>query len=487
MNDRSVIPGLGASPEPAIRPHPDLIRRLHEVVGDAGLVVDADAVDRHVIDWLGKWQGRAVAIVRPASTEQCAAVMKICAETRTPVVPQGGNTGMSGGATPDGSGAQLVLCLSRMQQVRQVDPINDTITVEAGVLLATVQAAAAAVDRDFPLSLGSEGSCTIGGNLATNAGGVAVVRYGNTRDLVLGIEAVLPDGRIWHGLKALRKDNSGYDLRHLLIGSEGTLGIITAAVLKLYPPMRGRASAWVGADSLDKLLDLLARMKTACGDRLVAFEMLSAEALGLVLAHIPETKSPLAGQPRFHALVELADSRQEGLDAMLESVLGDALADALIDDAIVATNRAQAKTFWKLREGISLAQVRAGKAIKHDIALPISSLPAFVAQAEAALAASGTTATLINFGHLGDGNLHFNLLVPPDITADAYRAETARLNRLVHDLVLTHEGSISAEHGIGQLRRDELQHYKAALDLELMRRIKQVLDPNQLMNPGKLL
>ena len=472
---------------PAASVHPDLLQRLHAVVGDAGLVLEAEAQSSYLQDWLGKWRGRTPVVVRPLNTEQTAAVMAICHETHTPVVTQGGNTGMSGGATPDASGAQVVLSMVRMKTIREVDPLNNSLTVEAGVLLANVQAAAAEVNRFFPLSLGSEGSCTIGGNLATNAGGIAVLRYGNTRDLVLGIEAVLPDGRIWNGLRALRKDNTGYDLRHLFIGSEGTLGVITAAVLKLYPRPVDRATAWVGAPSIPALVQLLAQLRSHCGERLVAFEMMSQDSLSLVLEHVTATRPPLAGTHAFHALVELADTRAQGLAEMLEEALGAALEEGWVQDVAVCTNASQATAFWKLREGISQAQVRAGKAIKHDIALPISAIAGFVEQADAALQAVQPGVRIINFGHLGDGNLHYNVLQPADISYTDMAERTALLNRTVHDLVHAMGGSISAEHGIGQLRREELPRYKPALEFELMMRIKQTLDPNQIMNPGKLL
>jgi len=472
--------------QPAVA-HPELLARLHAVVGDAGLVRDADAQAPYLVDWLGKWRGRASLIVRPADTAQTAAVMRACHETHTPVVTQGGNTGMSGGATPDASGAQVILNMGRMNRIRDVDPINNTLTAEAGVLLVQAQQAAQEAGRFFPLSLGSEGSCTIGGNLATNAGGIAVLRYGNTRDLALGLEVVLPDGRIWNGLRALRKDNTGYDLRHLMIGSEGTLGVITAAVLKLFPRPVARATAWVGADRLEQLVTLLAMLRERCGERLVAFEMMSDDSLALVLAHVTATRAPLAGRHAFHALVELADTRAEGLDSLFEEALAEALERGIVGDAAVGATQAQAQAFWKLREGISQAQVRAGKAVKHDIALPISAITDFVPRADEALRRLSPQVHIVNFGHLGDGNLHYNVLLPPDVAAADYHARTEEFNRVVHDLVTEYGGSISAEHGVGQLRRDELRHYKPAVEFDLMMRIKQALDPNHLMNPGKLL
>ncbi|MBG7619798.1 FAD-binding oxidoreductase [Herbaspirillum sp. AP02] len=465
----------------------ELIRQLHAIVGDAGLVTEAEAQAPYLKDWLGKWQGRVAVVVRPADTAQTAEVVRLCHLTHTPIVTQGGNTGMSGGATPDDSGAQVILSTTRMNRVREVDPINNTMTVDAGVILAHAQEAARSAGRYFPLSLGAEGSCTVGGNLATNAGGIAVLRFGNMRELALGLEVVLPDGRIWNGLRGLRKDNTGYDLRDLFIGSEGTLGVITGAVLKLFSQPHARATAWVGADSPAQLADLLARTRARCGDRLVAFEMMSAASLALVLQYVTDTRAPLAQATPYNALIELADTEDLGLQAMLEEVLGQALEDETISDAMFCTSGTQAAALWKIREGISQAQVRAGKVIKHDIALPISAIAGFVAQAEARIADCGLAAQIINFGHLGDGNLHFNVMIPLSSTYEDVKQATLLLNRLVHDLVTDLQGSISAEHGVGQLRRDELQHYKSPLEMELMLRIKQAFDPNLIMNPGKLL
>ncbi|MBN9356333.1 MAG: FAD-binding oxidoreductase [Herbaspirillum huttiense] len=464
-----------------------LIEQLRSIVGDAGLVTAADEQAPYVKDWLNKWQGRVAVVVRPADTAQTAEVVRLCHQTHTPIVTQGGNTGMSGGATPDDSGAQVILSTTRMNRIRAVDPINNTMTVDAGVILAHAQEAARAAGRYFPLSLGAEGSCTVGGNLATNAGGIAVLRFGNMRELALGLEVVLPDGRIWNGLRGLRKDNTGYDLRDLFIGSEGTLGVITGAVLKLFSQPHARATAWVGCDSLAQLAELLARTRARCGDRLVAFEMMSAASLALVLQHVTDTRAPLAQPARYNALIELADTEDLGLQSMLEELLGQAMEDALVTDAMLCSNGSQAAALWKIREGISQAQVRAGKVIKHDIALPISAIAEFVDQAERAIAACGLQAEIINFGHLGDGNLHFNVMIPLSSSYEEVRQATLLLNRLVHDLVTEKQGSISAEHGVGQLRRDELRHYKSPLEMELMLRIKQAFDPNLIMNPGKLL
>ncbi len=464
-----------------------LVAQLRSIVGDAGLVTAAEEQASYVKDWLNKWHGRVAVVVRPADTAQTAEVVRLCHRTHTPVVTQGGNTGMSGGATPDDSGAQVILSTTRMNRIRAVDPINNTMTVDAGVILAHAQDAARAAGRYFPLSLGAEGSCTIGGNLATNAGGIAVLRFGNMRELALGLEVVLPDGRIWNGLRGLRKDNTGYDLRDLFIGSEGSLGVITGAVLKLFSQPHARATAWVGCDSLAQLAELLARTRARCGDRLVAFEMMSAASLALVLQHVTDTRAPLAQPARYNALIELADTEDLGLQAMLEELLGQALEDALVNDAMLCTNGTQAAALWKIREGISQAQIRAGKVIKHDIALPISAIAEFVDQAERMIAACALQAEIINFGHLGDGNLHFNVMIPLTSSYEEVKHATLQLNRLVHDLVTEKQGSISAEHGVGQLRRDELRHYKSPLEMELMLRIKQAFDPNLIMNPGKLL
>ena len=464
----------------------ELIERLRAIVGDAGLVTGEEQQAPYLRDWLNKWQGRVAIVVRPANTAETAEVVRLCHTTHTPIVTQGGNTGMSGGATPDDSGAQVILSTTRMNTIRNVDPINNTMTVDAGVILANAQEAARNVGRYFPLSLGAEGSCTVGGNLATNAGGIAVLRYGNMRELALGLEVVLPDGRIWNGLRGLRKDNTGYDLRDLFIGSEGTLGVITGAVLKLFSQPHARATAWIGADSLPQLAELLARTRARCGDRLVAFEMMSAASLALVLEHVTDTRAPLSEPAAFNALIELADTEDTGLQGMLEDVLGQALEDELVCDAMFCTSGTQSAALWKIREGISQAQVRAGKVVKHDIALPISAIASFVERADAAIANCGIAAEIINFGHLGDGNLHFNVMIPLTSSYDEVKQATLVLNRLVHDLVTEMNGSISAEHGVGQLRRDELRHYKAPLEMELMLRIKQAFDPNLIMNPGKL-
>ncbi len=461
--------------------------RLIHVVGEEGVILNPAEQEFYVNDWLGKAHGRTVAVVRPRNTAEVSAVMRLCHQSQTPVVPQGGNTGMSGGATPDMSGAQVVLSLNRMKRIHEVDPVNNTLTADAGVILAEIQQAARAVDRYFPLSLGAEGSCTIGGNLATNAGGTGVLRYGNTRDLTLGLEVVLPDGRIWNGLRGLRKDNTGYDLKDLFIGSEGSLGIITGVVLKLFAAPAGRVSAWVGAKELTSVVTLLNQLQAACGPRLSAFEMMSESSLALVTRHLDGHFSPLNQTYPYYALIELADTNLNGLQEMLQEALTSAIDDGLIDDCVVAMNEAQSVSMWRLREGISIAQVKAGKAVKHDIALPISSLATFVKEADQIVMNGFPDLPIINFGHIGDGNLHYNVLVPLDISPSLYKETTAELNKRIHDLVTQFNGSISAEHGVGTLRRDELKRYKSSVEMDLMNAIKRAIDPNQIMNPGKLL
>jgi FAD/FMN-containing dehydrogenase len=465
---------------------PRLIERLHAIVGDAGLVTDSAKQAAYLTDWSGKWHGAAAAIIQPANTAEVAEIVRVCHETRTPIVPQGGNTGMSGGATPDGSGEQVLLSLSRMTRIRHVDPIDNTLTADAGVILETIQAAAQEADRLFPLSLGAEGRCTIGGNLATNAGGTAMLRYGNTRDLVLGIEVVLPDGRIWNGLRELRKDNTGYDLRDLFIGSEGTLGIITGVVLKLFPMQRGRATAWLGVQTPDAAVSLLTQLRARYRERLNTFEMMSASCVDLVIAQCGDTVRPIPSHP-YHLLIELSDTDPNAAAALLGNALDDALRTGLARDAALARDDRQRHHFWRIRDSISQAQMRVGKGIEHDIALPISRIPAFIAAADAMLAEQFPHGTLANFGSLGDGHLHYDVLLDKGMDDDVYQQNIAAVNRVVHDLVASHDGSISAEHGIGQLRRDALKAYKSPIEMELMMRIKQAFDPNHLLNPGKML
>jgi FAD/FMN-containing dehydrogenase len=461
--------------------------QLEAAVGKAQVLTAAADTAPYLTDWRGRYHGRALAIVRPGTTAEVAAVVRACLETATPLVPQGGNTGHCGGATPDASGEAVLLCLTRLNRMRAVDPANGTLTVEAGMTLAAVQDAATAAGLYFPLSLAAEGSCTIGGNIATNAGGTAVLRFGNTRELVLGLEVVLADGRIWDGLRGLRKDNTGYDLKQLFIGAEGTLGIVTAAVLKLFAAPRTRATALVAVADVAAAVTLLGELKQALGDRLVGFELISAFALALSRKHGPRLPDPLPGHP-WYALVEAHDSAADApLAAMVEQALGAVLEAGTATDAALAQSGEQAALMWELRENIAEAQRCEGPNVKHDISLPVSAIPAFLAEAAGALEHAFPGLRFVTFGHLGDGNLHYNLAGPESVPAEAFMANAGAINRIVHDLVAAHGGSISAEHGIGQMKTDELVRYKSAVEIELMQRIKSALDPTCLLNPGKVL
>jgi FAD/FMN-containing dehydrogenase len=465
-----------------------LIERLAAIVGGPGLITDAHDMEPYVVDWRRWYRGRTPAVVRPASTEEVSAVVKLCAETGTGVVPQGGNTGMCGGATPSAAGNEIVLALGRMNRIRELDTLNNTITADAGCILANLQQAAHDADRLFPLSLGAEGSCQIGGNLATNAGGINVLRYGNTRDLALGLEVVLPDGRVWNGLKGLRKDNTGYDLKDLYIGSEGTLGVITGAVLKLYPRPRTRLTALMAVADPAAAVQLLARLRSACGERISAFEIISRACFELVLKHIPGTREPLPQVHPWHVLVELADTSEGGsLRDDFERAAARAAEEAVIRDAVIAESTAQSQALWRLRETIPEASRDEGLLYRHDISLTVSRIPQFIDAASAALERSFSGVRIICFGHLGDGNLHFNCFVPGRHKDDPAARGASDVNRVVLDLVRQFGGSFSAEHGIGQSKRGELAHYKSALELDIMRALKRSLDPRNIMNPGKLL
>ncbi len=440
-----------------------------------------------VTDWRGRFHGSAQAVVLPQTTAEVSAVVRACAEANVGIVPQGGNTGLCGGSVPvDGSEA-IVVCLTRMSRVRGIDVANMTITAEAGVTLAAMQAAAAAADLLFPLSLASEGSCTLGGNLSTNAGGTAVLRYGNTRDLTLGVEAVLADGSVYGALRGLRKDNTGYDLKHLFIGAEGTLGIVTAAVMKLFPAPRTQVTALVALPGVAAAIALLGRLKAALSDRLVGFELMSAVALDLSRAYHPGTGPAPAAAP-WYTLVQADDTMaQAPLPALVETALGAAIDAGEALDATIAQSIGQARQLWALRENISEAQRHAGPNIKNDISLPISQMTHFLAGAEQALAQALPGARLVVFGHLGDGNLHYNIAAPVGVAAEAFMAQAPVATRVVNDLVAAHGGSFSAEHGIGQLKRDALVRYKSGVEIALMRSVKQALDPHGRMNPGKVL
>lgn len=468
-------------------PGATLLARVAAAVGDAHVLTAPADMESYLVDWRGVYRGAARAVVRPATTAEVGEVVRLCADASVPVVPQGGNTGMCGGATPSPSGEAIVLSLARMRRIRALDTENATVTVEAGVPLAEVQQAAADAGWLFPLSLAAEGSATIGGNLSTNAGGTAVIRFGNARDLVLGVEVVLADGRVWNGLRGLRKDNTGYDLKQLFIGSEGTLGVVTAAVLKLFPAPRARATAMMALADVASAIGLLGELKRALGDRLIGFELMSAFSIALARRHHPLLPSPLPGHP-WYALVQADDTTADAeLDARLETALAASIEAGFGRDAAVARTDAQAMAFWALRESIPDGQRREGPNIKHDISLPVSRIPAFLDEAARALGSALPGVRFVVFGHLGDGNLHYNLTGPEDTAAATFLAHTPTANRIVYDLVHAHGGSISAEHGIGQLKRAELARYKSGVELELMGRIKAALDPRGILNPGKVL
>ena len=464
-----------------------LISQLSELLGAENVLTSADLMAAHLADWRGRYRGTAICIARPASTAAVAAVVRVCGRARVAMVPQGGNTSLCGAATPGPVGRSVVISLSRLKRVRAIDPANNTMTVEAGCVLQALQEAAAGAGRLFPLALAAEGSCQIGGNLSTNAGGVQVLRYGNARELTLGLEVVLPSGEIWNGLRGLRKDNTGYDLKHLFIGAEGTLGIITAAVLKLFPLPRAKATAWLAIASPAMAVRLLGELQGRFGPALSACELVSGKALDLVRKHIPGAHPALPASS-WHLLVELSTGGDDAdLREALTSFLGAALDQSMIDDALLAQSGEQARRLWVLRESIGEAQKSEGLSIKHDVSLPISRIPEFVERADQALSRAFPEIRIVTFGHIGDGNLHYNQSKSGAGENATFLAAQPEVNRLVHDLVHELGGSISAEHGIGQLKRAELLRYKSPIEIEMMRAIKRTLDPLGLMNPGKLL
>ena len=464
-------------------PHADLIASLIAIVG-AENVLSGVAAAPHYSDWRGRYSGHAHAVVLPADTQQVSAVVALCAAHQIAIVPQGGNTSLSGASVPLSHGEQIVLNLSRMNRIRSVDAINYTLTVEAGCTLASVHEAAAQAQRLFPLGLTAiAGHCEIGGNLSTNAGGVSVLRYGTMRDLVLGLEVVLPDGRVWNGLRSLRKDNTGYDLKHLFIGAEGTLGIITAAVLKLFPRPQTFATACVAIADPEAAVRLLAHIRAACGGTLSSFELISRSSLDLVFKHIPDTHEPFAKRYEWYALMQLGDVSPAPLDQTLRAALQNFGAEVLGQTTVADA----AEQWWKLRKNISEAQKREGVSIKHDISVPVSRVAEFIARADAALKKIYPGIRIVAFGHMGDGNIHYNISMQQAALNQTFiELHETEVNRIVYTVVAEMEGSISAEHGIGQLKRDEITRYKSALELELMRNIKNALDPQGLMNPGKV-
>ena len=460
---------------------------LRALLGDDAVLTAPADTEPFEIDFRKLFRGRALAVVLPREVAQVAAVARWCNEHRIGLVPQGGNTGYCGGATPDESGRQVVVSLRRLDRIRALDAANHSMTVEAGCVLARIQQAADAADRFFPLSLGSQGSCQIGGNLSTNAGGLNVVRYGMTRDLVLGIEAVLADGSVLSGLKSLRKDNTGYDLKSLLIGAEGTLGIITAATLKLWPKMRASATALLGLDSPADALALLGALRSVAGETLSSFELMPRIGIELTARYIEGARDPFAEPHPWYVLCELTASGTEDLDAPLQQTLAAAMEHGGVRDATLANNERVRASFWHLREHIPEAQRRAGPSLKHDISVPVASLPDFIAEASAWVRQHVPEGVLVCYGHAGDGNLHFNINQIGTASGARFLARESEIKHAIHDLVARYHGSISAEHGIGRLKREELQRYASPVALATMRAIKQALDPNGIMNPGKLL
>jgi FAD/FMN-containing dehydrogenase len=456
-----------------------MIERLFgDIVGAANVLTDPKDTQPYLTDWRRQYTGAAQCVVRPANTTEVARVVEACARERIPIVPQGGNTGLSGGATPAGKG-EIVLALGRLNRIRALDRLNDTLTAEAGCVLANVQRAADEAGRLFALSLAAEGSCQIGGNLSTNAGGINVLRYGSAREQVLGLEVVLPDGRIWDGLRGLRKDNTGYDLKHLFLGAEGTLGIITAAVLRLHPKPSASATAWIAVKTAAAAVELLSILHEKLGERLSAFELLSRNCVEAVLQYAAGTQDPLPVAHPWYVLTELADSGEDrSLRERVEKVLAECVERGAIDDAVIAQSGEQARALWRIRESVPEAQFTN---VKHDIAVPVSKTAEFIDRAGPRLAEKYPDVRIYAFGHVGDGNIHYN------IGPERLVAERAAVNRIVYDTVAEFGGSISAEHGLGQLKREEIVRHKPALELELMRTLKRALDPLNLMNPGKVL
>jgi len=471
------------------RPVPvEVIAELKAIVGPAGYIDDPKDIVPYCKSWRDDWLGKVPLVLRPASTAEVSRVVALCAAHAVPIVPQGGNTGLTGASQPHDDMSEIILSTSRLKAIRGLDTVNDTITVEAGVVLKEIQNAADDADRLFPLSLGAEGSCQIGGNISTNAGGVQVLRYGNTRALVLGLEVVLPDGRVWNGLRSLRKDNTGYDLKQLFIGGEGTLGIVTAAVLRLFPKPTASETAWIAIDSPEKGVALLGHMQRTMGEAVSAFELICRAIIDYLLAGVPGHEDPM---PEAHPWYVLMNVTGQGPAGSLHEPLAEALASAmeagLVRDAQIASSGAQAAKLWKMRESLAEAQVAAGGSIAHDVSVPVSRIPEFIARTDAALTAAYPGIRHCAFGHVGDGNMHYNPVRPVDVSWETFRQQRGAINRIVHDIVAELNGSISAEHGIGRSRMAELAHYKSDVELDLLRTVKRALDPGNIMNPGKVL
>ena len=461
-----------------------LLERLKEIAGPGGWSTDPVELEPHLTEWRGVYTGRTLVLLKPRSTAAVAAIVKACAEHGVGIVPQGGNTSMCGGAVPDDTGQQVVLSLSRMNRVRKVDARNFSMEVEAGCILAHAQDAARQAGRYLPLSLGAEGTCQVGGTIATNAGGMNVGRYGTARALVLGLEVVLADGTVLDGLRSLRKDTAGYDLKQLFIGSEGTLGIVTAASLRLYPDPGELSTALIGIESAGAAVELLGVVKAALDDRVESFELVSQRVFGLVTRYIPDARLPFDDEYPWYILLETATG---GHPELLENVLADAAERDMLLDAVIAKNEKEAADLWRLRHSIAEAERHDGKSLKHDISVPLSAMQAFLARGDEILASSHPEAKLVAFGHVGDGNLHYNVVLPRDLSDEAWAAEGDRVTRRIYDLVRELGGSFSAEHGVGQSKRAWLAEYRAGPELDLMRQLKKTLDPANILNPGKVI
>jgi FAD/FMN-containing dehydrogenase len=458
-----------------------VLDQIKSVVGSKGVVEEPAQRDRYMEDWHGLYSGEAELVVLPASTAEVSKVIGICAQARMPIFPQGGHTGLCGGAVPSENGRGVVLAMGRMNRIRAVDPTNFTITADAGCILAEIQRAAEAVDRFFPLSLGAEGTCQIGGNLSTNAGGTAVLRYGTMRDLTLGLEVVLPDGRVIEALRGLRKDNTGYDLRHLFVGAEGTLGVITAATLKLFPRARQTETALLGLSRLDDVMALFARSRDASGDQLTGFELMSRFCIEMAMEYTPGVRDPLDSQHPWYVLIEMSSSQAgTGLRPAMEQILEDAMGANEVQDGVIAASDAQRRELWRVREAMIMGIRHQGPAVKHDVSVPVSQVSRFITNADAAVLQAYSTSRTLSFGHVGDGNIHYNAF-------DVPQADMPSCQRMINDIVIGLGGSISAEHGIGLSKRDELRRYRTATELDVMARIKNALDPDLIMNPGKVL
>ncbi|MBU3539205.1 FAD-binding oxidoreductase [Polynucleobacter sp. UK-Gri1-W3] len=466
----------------------NLIDQLSSVLGQKYILTTDEDKAPYLTDWRKRYTGKALAVLLPGNISEVSSIVKLCAENQVAIVPQGGNTGFCGGATPDSSGKQVILNLKRMNQIREIDVANQTITLEAGCILQTVQEKAAEQGFLFPLSLGAEGSCMIGGNLATNAGGTNVLRYGNARDLCLGLEVVTAKGEIWNGLKGLRKDNTGYDLRDLFVGSEGTLGIITAAVMKLYPLPISQWTTLVACETISSSIALLNLFQKRATSLLTGFEMMTQESLDLNEKHFPQMANPLQGKPPFTILIELSDHESEDhVRQLLETILEEAFESQFISDAVIASNLSQANAFWHMREHITLAQAEEGANLKHDITIPLSSLDSFIKETDALMRNRYPGIRIINFGHLGDGNLHYNIAPPIGVDARIFNENNEKpIHELIYAQVERCNGSISAEHGVGQLKLDGLRAHKGEVAHELMMTLKRALDPQNILNPHKV-